>query len=103
MKFSMLVVASLFMFSSCSPAQSTRSQNTTPANPVSSKGAPATLDLQDDGNARLQFLARMRRQHSDASGKVRPELALKGIAQVKRMAVANPGLAAAATPQQSPK
>jgi hypothetical protein len=103
MKFSMLIVAAMFALCCCGTAQSTPPQNATPANPVSSKSAPATLDPQDDGNARLQMLARMRRQHSDVRGKVRPELALKGIAQVQRMAVANPGLAVATAPQAGPK
>jgi hypothetical protein len=103
MKFSMLIVVAMFALCCCGTAQNTPPQSPTPANPVSSRGAPATLDPQDDGNTRLQMLARMRRQHSDASGKVRPELALKGITQVQRMAVANPGLAAATTPQTNPK
>lgn len=103
MKFSMLVVAVVSTLCCCGRAQSTQPQSATPDKPVSSKGAPATLDPQDDGNARLQMLARMRREHSDASGKVRPELALKGIAQVQRMRVANPGLVAATTQQANPK
>jgi hypothetical protein len=103
MKFSMLIVAAMFTVCCCGMAQNTPPQSPTPANPVSSKGATATLDPQDDGNSRLQMLARMRRQHSDASGKVRPELALKGITQVQRMTVANPGLAAATLPQARPK
>jgi hypothetical protein len=103
MKFSMQIVAATFALCCCGTAQNIPPQSATPANPVSSKGAPATLDPQDDGNSRLQMLARMRRQHSDASGKVRPELALKGITQVQRMAVANPGLDAPTTPQASSK
>jgi len=103
MKSSMLIVAAMFALCCYGTAQSIPPQSATPANPASSKGAPATLDPQNDGNSRLQMLARMRRQHSDASGKVRPELALKGITQVQRMAVANPGLGAETTPQASPK
>ncbi len=103
MKFSVLVVPAVLALCFCGLAQSTQPQSVAPANAVSSKSAPATLDAQDDSNARLQMLARMRREHSDASGKVRPELAVKGFEQVQRMAVANPGLTQAATPLPTPK
>jgi hypothetical protein len=68
-------------------------QNAAPP-PVPMKAPPTrvevVLDPPVENSPRLQRLEKMRREHSDASGRLRPDLEAKGIAQFRRMAVASP-------------
>ena len=63
------------------PTQATEPRELTPPQKVLPNKEDSDLETQN----RLNRLAQMRREHSDATGKVRPDLFAKGLAQIQRM------------------
>jgi hypothetical protein len=77
------------------PPQAPAPRELTPPQEVLPSNENSDLETQN----RLDRLAQMRREHSDATGKERPDLFAKGVAQMQRMkAVHHPG----ATPETRP-
>jgi hypothetical protein len=83
-----LLLAIAFLFFSPSSGQN----RAAPAAPPT-KARPSSKDAKSENEAREQetralMLQRLRREHSDASGRLRPDLFAKAIAQIQRMKVA---------------
>jgi hypothetical protein len=81
-------LAALFLFHSHSYSQEKATQGSQPGKAEAlRKVLPDESDPDLETQNRLRLLAKMRREHSDANGKLRPDLFAKGAAQVQRMKV----------------
>jgi hypothetical protein len=96
------VLAMLIAGSNCvaqmqpSPAPAQAKSTAPPSRKVSQEP-----DVEQD--FRQQQLAKMKREHSDDKGQLRPDLFAKGVAQVQRMkVVSEPGAAPTAQPADKP-
>jgi hypothetical protein len=77
------------------PTNAPEPMKATPPQKVLSNEEDSDLEMQN----RLNRLAQMRREHSDANGKLRPDLYAKGVAQMHRMKVTHQ---IGATPEPQP-
>jgi len=87
MKAIALPAAAALLLCAASFAQNSASQVTEPVKPQSEtpRGTPEDGDKEQE--FRMLMLQKMRREHSDPSGRVRPDLWNEGVAHMKRMKV----------------
>ncbi|MGA9565081.1 MAG: hypothetical protein WBS19_06120 [Candidatus Korobacteraceae bacterium] len=102
--FCVLILAMFFAQSNC-VAQTQPAPAPAPA-PAKSTAPPSRKVSQDpavEEDSRLQQLAKMKREHSDDKGQLRPDLFAKGVAQMQRMkVVSEPGAAPKTQPVEKP-
>jgi hypothetical protein len=96
------ILAMFFVLSNC-VAQT----QSAPAPPQAKSTAPpsrkVTQDPAVEDDFRQQQLAKMKREHSDDKGQLRPDLFAKGVAQTQRMkVVSEPGATPKAQPADKP-
>ena len=82
-KLKVFVLAATLAFQACSPPGT---QNTAERRTSSADAKPEN-ELREQ-EARVLMQRKLRREHSDASGRLRPDLFAKAIAQIQRMKVA---------------
>jgi len=84
---SLSIPAAVLVLCSVSFGQNPTSQVSKPARPSRETSRNAPEDLEKEQKLRTLMLQKMRREHSDASGRVRPDLRDEGLAHMKRMKV----------------
>ena len=84
----LLIVAALLLGGYCW-AQEKSSQPASQAKPPVSKFAEVKEDWQNEQESQQRRIEELRREHSDESGRPRPDLFEKGVAQLQRMKVTN--------------
>jgi hypothetical protein len=105
MKSSLSAFCILAMF--CALSNSVAQTQPVPAPAQAKPTAPPSRKVSQEPDVeqdfRQQQLAKMKREHSDDKGQLRPDLFAKGIAQTQRMkVVAEPGAAPKAQPADKP-